>query len=133
MGIAADIVGGVVELGKRVIKDPQAQAQFELEATKLAHEREIEALKIAQAEAQSNDPWTSRARPSFLYVLYVLILFGIPMGFLSAVDPAMAVDVAHGFGAWLKAIPEAMWAVFGTCFSVYSIGRTAEKFKGVAR
>jgi hypothetical protein len=26
------------------------------------------------AEAESPDPWTSRARPSFLYVMYVLLL-----------------------------------------------------------
>ena len=33
------------------------------------------------AEANSSDPWTSRARPSFLYLIYVLLLFAVPMGF----------------------------------------------------
>ncbi len=29
------------------------------------------------AEANSADPWTSRARPSFLYVMYALLLWAI--------------------------------------------------------
>lgn len=37
-------------------------------------------MSVLLAEANSPDPWTSRARPSFLYVFYILLLMGIPMG-----------------------------------------------------
>nr|MBA3605212.1 hypothetical protein [Acidimicrobiia bacterium] len=37
-------------------------------------------LSAILAEANSADPWTSRARPTFLYVIYVMILIGVPMG-----------------------------------------------------
>jgi hypothetical protein len=89
--------------------------------------------RAANAEAASSDPWTSRARPSFLYVMYVLILASVPMGFLAAARPEVAKDVALGMQAWLAAIPGELWQVFGLCFSVYGVSRTIEKVKGVAR
>ena len=89
--------------------------------------------RAANAEAASADPWTSRARPSFLYVMYALILASVPMGFLAAIRPEMAKDVALGMQAWLTAIPAELWQVFGVCFSVYGVSRTVEKVKGVAR
>jgi hypothetical protein len=89
--------------------------------------------RAANAEAASADPWTSRARPSFLYVMYALILASVPMGFLAAIRPDMAKDVAAGMQAWLAAIPIELWQVFGLCFSVYGVSRTVEKVKGVAK
>ena len=89
--------------------------------------------RAANAEAASTDPWTSRARPSFLYVMYAMILASVPMGFLAAIRPEMARDVALGMQAWLAAIPAELWQVFGLCFSVYGVSRTVEKVKGVAR
>ena len=44
-------------------------------------------MQAIVAEAQSTDPWTSRARPSFLYMMYALILWAIPMGLIAAADP----------------------------------------------
>ena len=37
-------------------------------------------MSVMIEEAKSDDPWTSRARPSFLFVMYMLMLCGIPMG-----------------------------------------------------
>src|SRR5512137_2244250 len=36
-------------------------------------------IGAALSEAQSQDKWTSRARPSFMYVIYIIILAGIPV------------------------------------------------------
>lgn len=36
------------------------------------------------------DPWVTRARPGFLYVMYALLLGAIPVGLLAAVRPAAA-------------------------------------------
>lgn len=84
------------------------------------------------AEAQSNDPWTSRARPSFLYVIYVMILMGIPMGFLSAFRPEMAGAVAAGMQKWLAAIPTELYTLFGVGYLGYTGFRGFEKMKGKA-
>lgn len=81
-------------------------------------------LEVFVAEAKSSDPWTSRARPSFFYVMYIMILFGIPMGILSVFNPTAAMQIAAGLKAWLASIPDTLWAVFGAGFSVYTVTRS---------
>ena len=76
-------------------KDARARAKLELLALKHA-KKQIEArLSAIVAEAQSADPWTSRARPSFLYVMYALILFSMPMGVIAAFDPPLRAPSAN--------------------------------------
>ncbi|MFA7430608.1 MAG: 3TM-type holin [Rhodospirillaceae bacterium] len=81
------------------------------------------------AEAQSTDPWTSRARPSFLYIMYLMILASVPMGLVAAVEPAAAHAVAEGMRAWLAAIPEPMWWLFGAGYTGYTAGRSFDKWR----
>jgi len=100
----------------------QAEQQGDLESLKVQ-------LSAILAEANSEDPWTSRARPSFLYVMYLMLLFGIPMGFVAAFDPGFAGNVATGFRAWLAAIPDALYALFGTGYVGYSAVRSWDKYK----
>lgn len=83
------------------------------------------------AEANSADPWTSRARPTFLYLMYLMILAGVPMGALSAFDPGLAGRMAEGMGAWLAAIPEPMWWLFGAGYTGYTAGRSFDKWRRV--
>jgi phosphotransferase system glucose/maltose/N-acetylglucosamine-specific IIC component len=85
------------------------------------------------AEANSPDPWTSRARPSFLYVIYVMVLMAIPMGVLSAFRPDMAGAIAAGMQAWLAAIPEDLYVLFGVGYVGYAGARTFEKRKGAVK
>ena len=85
------------------------------------------------AEANSKDPWTSRARPSFMYVIYILILASIPMGFLFAFKPEIAGAVTLGFQGWLGAIPDTLYTLFGAGYLGYAGARTVDKMKGVAK
>lgn len=80
-------------------------------------------------EAQSQDPWTSRARPTFLYVVYIFILSSIPFGVLFAIVPEVAGGVVNGVSAWLRAIPDEMWGLFGVGYLGYTGARTYEKKK----
>lgn len=95
--------------------------------------RSLEKLEINMsaiiAEAKSSDPWTSRARPSFLYVVYTMILGAIPMGFLSAFHPDIAERVIAGMQGWLAAIPDALWGLFGAGYLGYSGFRSWDKKK----
>jgi hypothetical protein len=95
-----------------------------------AIERQMAAIV---AEANSADPWTSRARPSFLYVMYVLLLWSIPMGLIAAVNPAMALAIARGMNAYLSGIPEELYALFGTGYLGYTAARAWGKAKGTER
>ena len=88
-------------------------------------------MQAIVAEAQSTDPWTSRARPSFLYMIYALILWAIPMGLIAAADPNMAKGIADGMTAYLRGIPEELYALFGTGYLGYTAARAWGKAKGV--
>lgn len=106
-------VSGILGIGGKIIDklipDPQEKARAQLELLRLQQQGELEEIKTQLsaiiAEAQSSDPWTSRARPSFLYVVYVLLLWSIPMGVLSIFNPEAATAFTAGFGAWMKALP----------------------------
>ena len=81
MGILDAVVGPVAKLLDKIIPDPQARDKAKLELLKLQGDQEMQAIgaqmQAIVAEAQSADPWTSRARPSFLYMMYALILWAI--------------------------------------------------------
>ncbi|WP_242098203.1 3TM-type holin [Sphingomonas sp. CROZ-RG-20F-R02-07] len=79
------------------------------------------------------DRWTRRARPSFLYVMYALLLWAIPMGFVAAVRPAMATAIARGMAAYWAAIPEPLYALFGTGYLGYTVARTWGKAVGAEK
>lgn len=120
-------VGG--KLIDKLIPDPTEKAKAQLELLRLQQEGQFKEVEIAMsaiiAEAKSSDPWTSRARPSFLYVMYAMILASIPMGILSAFRPELAVAVAAGMQAWLSAVPNELWAVFGIGYTGYTVARSA--------
>ncbi len=87
-------------------------------------------MSVVLAEAQSADPWTSRARPSFLYVMYALLLWSIPMGLIAAVQPQLASGITNGMNAYLNGIPEPLYALFGTGYLGYTVARQWGKTKG---
>ena len=117
----------------KLFPDPEQRAKAEFEFQKLVQAGELESIKTQLsaiiAEAQSADPWTSRARPSFLYVVYILLLWSIPMGVLTIFRPDAAASFTTGFQAWMNAIPEPVLALFGTVMTGYVLGRSWEKVK----
>lgn len=88
-------------------------------------------LSAIISESKSSDPWTSRARPSFLYVMYAIILWSIPMGVIAAFRPETALSIANGMNAYLNGLPEPLYALFGTGYLGYTAARQWGKIKGV--
>ena len=135
MSIIEGLIGPIASLIDKIIPDPEARDRAKLELIKLQGAQEMEAISVQMsaiiAEAQSSDPWTSRARPSFLYVMYVLLLWAIPMGLIAAVRPEMAQGIAAGMNAYLAGIPEPLYALFGTGYLGYTAARTWGKIRGV--
>ncbi len=135
MGLLDGIIGPIAALIDKIIPDPKARDAAKLELLRLQGSQEMEQVKTQisaiMAEAQSSDPWTSRARPSFLYVMYALLLWAIPMGLIAAVQPQMAHDIAVGMNAYLAGIPEPLYALFGTGYLGYTVARSWGKMKGV--
>jgi len=134
-------LGGIFNIGGKLIDklfpNPEEKAKAQLELLRLQQAGELDEMKTQLsaiiAEAQSADPWTSRARPSFLYVVYVLLLWSIPMGILTVFSPESAAKFTAGFGAWMKAIPEPVLTLFGVVMTGYVAGRSWEKVRGAAK
>jgi hypothetical protein len=126
MSIFEAIIAPMSKLLDKIIPDPQARDRAKLELLKLQGDQEMATIAVQMqaivAEAQSPDPWTSRARPSFLYMMYTLILWSIPMGLIAA-----------GMTSYLRGIPEELYALFGTGYLGYTAARTWGKVKGVER
>ncbi len=137
MSIIESLIGPIAGLIDKIIPDPKARDAAKLELIKLEGTQEMEAvrtqLSAIVAEAQSPDPWTSRARPSFLYVMYALLLWAIPMGLIGAVQPDMARGIAAAMNAYLSGIPESLYALFGTGYLGYTAARQWGKIKGVEK
>jgi hypothetical protein len=135
MSLIEGIISPVAKLLDKIIPDPEARDRAKLELLKVEGSREMQAIEAQMraivAEASSQDPWTSRARPSFLYVMYALLLWSIPMGLIAAVNPAMAQAIARGMTAYLAGIPEELYALFGTGYLGYTAARAWGKAKGV--
>jgi Holin of 3TMs, for gene-transfer release len=136
MGLALALP--ILELGgkliDKLIPDPAAKAKAQFDLLQLQQQGEFKdeenRFSAIIAEAKSEDKWTSRARPSFLYVVYVLLLASLPMGLLSAVSPDIAVAIATGMRAWLEAIPSSIVELFQWVMLGYIGGRSFEKVKG---
>jgi Holin of 3TMs, for gene-transfer release len=137
MPLIETIIGPIASMIDKIIPDPKARDAAKLELIKLQGGQEMEALRTQLsailAEAGANDPWTSRARPSFLYVIYLMILWAIPMGLIAAVRPEAATQIAAGMNAYLNGLPEPLYALFGTGYLGYTAARQWGKAKGIEK
>ena len=122
------------EIIQRIFPDKEQQAKAELELMRLDQEGEIQELATRMnaitKEAESSDPWTSRARPAFLYVFYMVILALVLVAPLVGIFfpdqmELFFINVGRGFDA----IPEELWWTFSAGYLGYAGLRTVEKRK----
>ena len=137
MALFEALIGPLTSIIDKVIPDKEARERAKLELVKLQGSQELDQiqarLSAIVAEANSADPWTSRARPSFLYVMYALILFSVPMGLIAAFNPQTALAIGQGMTAYLGALPEPLYALFGTGYLGYTAARQWGKVRGSDR
>lgn len=137
MPVVESLIGPIATIIDKIIPDKEARQRAKIELIKLEGSQELEGvraqLSAIVAEAGSADPWTSRARPSFLYVMYALLLWALPMGLIAAFRPEAARDIAAGMNAYLGGLPEPLYALFGTGYLGYTVARQWGKIKGVER
>ncbi len=134
MPILDTIIGPLSSIIDKIIPDRDARDRAKLELIKLQGTQDMEMLQTRLsailAEAGSADPWTSRARPSFLYVMYAIILWSVPMGVIGAFSPSTSAAIAQGMTAYLNGLPEALYALFGTGYLGYTALRQWGKVAG---
>lgn len=132
--VVKGIAGPLFGLVDSLFTSDEERAAAKLKLMEMEQRGELETMRVQMsailAEANSKDPWTSRARPAFLYVIYIIILAALPMGILSAFRPDVATEITLGVNAWLSAIPDALWTLFGAGYLGYAGARTVDKLKG---
>jgi len=85
---------------------------------------DVESLRTSQlSQLHTADPWVGRARPAFLYVMYALLLWSVPLGLIAAVRPHAADAMVRATTAYLAGIPEPLYALFGTGYLGYTLAR----------
>jgi hypothetical protein len=121
----------------KLFPDPVDKLKAQTELAQMQQNGELQALTVQMsaiiAEAQSPDPWTSRARPMFMYVFYTIILFMTMVGpmlgiFFPDKMDLFFMNVTKGF----TAIPEDLWWTFSAGYLGYAGLRTVEKNRGKA-
>ena len=134
MPIFDALINPISTILDRIIPDPAQRNQAKLQLLAMQGSQELQLLQTQIsaiiAEANSRDPWTSRARPSFLYVMYAIILWSLPMGLIAAIHPAAASAIATGMNAYLNGIPQPLYALFGTGYLGYTAARQWGKVSG---
>lgn len=133
--------GEAFSFGEKIIDkiwpDAESADKAKLELMKLGQSGELEKFaataNIMLAEANSTDKWTSRARPSFMYVMYTLFMLCMVGAIIGVWHPQEMKQAADNLALLFNAIPDILYQVFFGCFTVYAGGRTFEKIKGVSK
>lgn len=132
-------LGSLFDFGSKlidkIIPDQTQREAAKLELIKAQQAGQLDEIKIQLsailAEAQSPDPWTSRARPSFLWLFYcVVISLVIIAPTIGVFYPDHMVKFFDNVASGFKAIPEPMWWTFTTGYLGYTAARQYGKAKG---
>lgn len=136
-GVLAKEFGAVGDLIlNRAVKDPKAREKIrgdlagELGAREAAAVSEIS--RVAKTGSVDLDPWTKKARPTFLYVVYIMVFGAIPFGALYGFAPEFSGRFVEGMSLFLKAIPDLAWYLFGSAYLGYSGLRSWDKKNGAS-
>ena len=120
----------VAVTGKEPISADRA-AEIALKVQELESEIEKGRMSVLVAEASSTDPWTSRARPAFMYVFYAVIIVLVMIApFVGVFYPAQMQQFYTNVAAGFTAIPDIMWQTFAVGYIGYSAARSYDKMKG---
>jgi Holin of 3TMs, for gene-transfer release len=128
-----EILHPIFSLLDKIIPDPKAREEAKLKLLAAEGQQALQEIQAQMsaiiAEAESPDPWTSRARPSFLYIIYTVILLCVFGGVVGIWYPAEMQRAAVNMNALLKAVPEELWTLFGIGYLGYTGARSLEKVR----
>lgn len=128
------IVGIFGKVLDKIIPDPAQRDAAKLALLQAENQQALQEMQVQMSaiveEAKSQDPWTSRARPSFLYLMYLILLLCMIGGIIGIWYPAQVNQAASNINVLFKAIPPDLYTLFGLGYLGYTGARSLEKFKG---
>lgn len=118
----------------KLVPDAGQRAELQLRALemeKTGHLKELESyLALLSTEAASNDNYTRRARPTALYIIYVLMCWGLFCSVVAVVSPEKAELMQRVFIGFFEKMPGDFYDMVMVMFGIYSGARTFEKIPG---
>lgn len=136
-GAATGIAGPLFGLIDALFTSDAERAEAKRRLIEMERTGDLDAMKVSLsailAEANSADPWTSRARPTFLYVIYALILLCVAGAIVGIWWPDHVATAASNLTNLLNAIPESLWWLFGAGYLGYTGARSFDKWRGTPR
>ncbi len=124
-GTTAKTVSDVINTVQSTIgENKQLQLEFkeiEIEIAKIHAADLANARDLIKLESSSTDAYVRRARPTFMYLFYVVAVFNF------IVMPVASIFFV--FDIVYPQLPEEMYWLFGTAFTGYAGFRTFEKIK----
>jgi len=131
--IASSLAAPLTNLIDDLFTSDEERAAAKLKLMELQQRGELEKvaqqLSVILAEANSKDPWTSRARPTFLYLMYFIILLCVGGSIAGIWWPDHVTTAAQNMGNLLNSIPESLYWLFGAGYLGYTGARTFDKWR----
>lgn len=122
-GLREKLVGVIAEVQEAAGKDPaveQALLAQEVEIKKIVAADLEGARQLIREEGRSEDAFVRRARPAFLWLFYLVIIFNF-----------VAAPILNQFGILgtmiYPTLPEELYWLFGTSFTGYAGFRSWDK------
>lgn len=135
-GAAAGVAGPLFDLIDNLFTSDAERAEAKRRLIELEQAGVLDAMKIQLsailAEANSADPWTSRARPMFLYLMYFVVLLCIAGAVAGVWWPDRVTAAAQNLTNLLGAVPDSLWWLFGAGYLGYTGARSFDKWRGGA-
>ena len=136
-GLAPGLFEAGARLIDRLIPDPGEREKAKLALLQAEGQQALQEMQVSLsailAEANSHDPWTSRARPTFLCVIYGVILMSVIGSIIGIWWPAEVLQAAENLSKLLNAVPESLWWLFGAGYLGYTSARSFDKWRGAPR
>ena len=136
-GIVQGLSGPLFGLIDNLFTSDEERAAAKVKLLEMEQKGELDATKqqlsAILAEANSKDPWTSRARPTFLYLIYTIILMCVAGAVIGIWWPDHVATAASNLTNLLQAIPESLWWLFGAGYLGYTGARSFDKWRGAGR
>tara|TARA_R110002126_G_scaffold16044_6_gene64713 strand:+ start:1911 stop:2348 length:438 start_codon:yes stop_codon:yes gene_type:complete len=136
-GLAEGVAAPLFGLIDNLFTSDEERAAAKLKLMEMEQRGELDRMKVSLsailAEANSADPWTSRARPTFLYLIYAIILLCVVGAVVGIWWPDHVATASSNLTNLLAAIPESLWWLFGAGYLGYTSARSFDKWRGAGR
>jgi hypothetical protein len=133
--IGGDTISKVVDrvLPKKISQEDRIKLEQEFEIELMNNDTKLESYKrdLIRAEAESEDKFVSRARPTFLYIVYIILVFNfiiVPIGNQLITFAALFLDKSSP-EFYTVELPKDLYDLFKIVMLGYIGGRSWEKVK----